>query len=214
MRRLLPTLVLPAMAASPVAMGETAFPYTSVGIAMSHVELDDELDEGFGSVDSITTYGLRGQYQMDNRSYLHAEFFEGSERDDQTEFDITGLSFGIGYPIQIHERADLFLQADVQYEQNDVEIGPFFEDDGDDIGIGYTAGARIWAAPGRLELNPFISDNTVDVEIGDDEDDDEGMTYGINARAWLTSNHTLSLSLATVEDGPDIIGIAYDLYLW
>nr|WP_238636782.1 hypothetical protein [Halorhodospira sp. 9621] len=154
--------------------------------------------------------GFQGTYQINGGPYVQGSVSAGSEDKSQSDIEVTTLSIGGGFPVQLHRRADLVFQAELlstEFEAcvDNVNGGQFCDDD-DDSGLGYGVSARIWAVPGNLgqfEFNPFISDSTLD---------DSETTFGARARAWFTANHTASLNFSTSDDA-DTVSLSY-IYFW
>lgn len=210
-KRLLVPLVAFIVATIPVAHSDTAFPYTSLGISVGELRFDDDIVlSPEDTYSSITLVGFQGTYQINGGPYVQVSASAGEEDTRNTDLEITSFSLGGGFPVQLHQRADLVFQAEFIQEETefcvDQQIGGQYCYDEDDSGLGYGISARIWAVPGNLgqfELNPFISDSTLD---------DTETTYGARARAWFTANHTASLSFSTADES-ETVALSY-VYFW
>jgi len=210
MLRFLPFLVVSTFAVTPLANGDTAFPYSSLGFSLGQVNLDEDIDVGVDTYSSLQLFAAEGSYQIDGGPFVSLSVSAAAEDESNSDIEISTFTLGGGLPVQLHERADLVFQAgftssEAEFCFDEPAGGQLCEDE-DDSGLSYGLSARIWAFPGelgRFEINPFVSDSTLD---------DAETTYGARARVWFTGNHTAALSFETSDDD-DTVAVSYR-YFW
>ena len=135
----------------------------------------DQVEGGFGEIDEADALFVKGSKALDKNLYLLGGFYAAEYRNE----DGFMLEGGLGYHLPLSKKADLVLNAQLLYADNDAD---------DDLGAILRAGVR-FAPVEKFELEGNLAISSNDI-IHDD-----GLGLDAYGRFYFTNQFSGALGL-------------------
>ena len=206
LKRRVMAIVCLSVIAGPAHSG-TAFPYTSLGIAVGATSFDDDIivDTGTSaeSHSGAVVASIGGSIQFEGGPFFAASSGAMVSEGSSSEIEERQLNLGFGFPFPLNESFDLVPQLGFLYVDAEACVDNICATD-DDSAISFGLQGRAWAVPEQLELGFGLSDTTLD---------DSDVVFGLSMGVWIEENNRLGLNLST-SDFADTFTIGYSYNWW
>lgn len=184
------------------ALGKSNFSYSTLGIQLGKVTLDEEIVflnevyEDFGAA------AINGSFQVADNFAIGAGASAFTNEGSRTEITNSSVNLDLYIPVPLGDRVDLIPR--IGYVSSEIELcadGVCVKED--DSAMSYGLATRIWAVPGTLEIIGGFSDTNAD---GSES------VIAIGAALWGGEHHRFALNYDT-GDSFDAVLLGYS-YNW
>lgn len=178
------------------------FSYSTLGIQLGKVTPEQEIVflgevyEDFGAA------SINGSVQLADNFAIGGASSAFSNEGNRTEITSSAINLNLYFPVPLGDRVDLVPR--VGYVSAEVEAcADGFCATEDDSAMSYGLATRIWASPGKLELNIGVSGSNME---------DSEATTALGAALWANEHHRFALNYET-SDSFDSVLLGYS-YNW